>query len=72
MHYETGAGTGAEQDGRAFALRMAYAVVEEHPQQAHPAPHPSGKDRTRKARRRSRGSRSPGASTRQASCSGAG
>lgn len=34
MHYETGAGTGAEQEGRALALRMAYAVVEEHPQQA--------------------------------------
>ena len=38
MHDETGAGTGVEQDGRAFALRMAYAVVEERPQQAHPAP----------------------------------
>ena len=38
MHDETGAGTGAEHDGRALALRAAYAVVEEHPQQAHPAP----------------------------------
>ena len=38
MHYETGAGTDMEHDGRALALRAAYAVVEEHPQQAHPAP----------------------------------
>ena len=36
MHDETGAGV--EQDGRALALRAAYAVVEEHPQQAYPAP----------------------------------
>ena len=38
MHYATGAVTGVEQDSRALALRMAYAVVEESPQQAHPAP----------------------------------
>ena len=38
MHYATGAVTGVEQACRELALRMAYAVVEESPQQAHPAP----------------------------------